>query len=90
MAGGSRLRTVRLPLFGLPCAAGDRLPLERALSRLPGVIAAYVNPVTESAHLTVDPEAFDIQGAAGTIERFGARTVSSDLVPGFGPIDGAE
>lgn len=90
MPDGSRLQTARLPLFGLACVAGDRLPLERALSRMPGVIAAYVNPVTESAHLTVDPEAFDIGRAVETIERFGAWTVSPDLIRGTEPIDGAE
>ncbi len=75
-----RLRTIRLPVIGLACVAGDRLPLERALSRLPGVITAYVNPVTEGAYLTVDPESFDLERAIATLERLGAKTVGVDTM----------
>ncbi len=68
-------RSIRLPLFGVACVAGDRLPLERALRGVAGVFDAYVNPVTESAHLTVDPDLFQRSEAVDVLERFGARTV---------------
>jgi len=68
-------RTVRIPLVGLTCAAGDRLPLERGLSAVAGVIEAFVNPVDEAAYLTVDPGQFQMREAVVEIERFGARAI---------------
>jgi len=66
-------RTVRIPIVGLACASGDRLPLERGLSSVPGVVEAYVNPVDEAAYLTVDPQEFRMAEAVAVIRRFGAR-----------------
>lgn len=68
-------RSVRVPLVGVACAAGDRLPLERGLLRVPGVLEAYVNPVDEAAYLTVDPARFRIQALEAAVERLGARGV---------------
>jgi YHS domain-containing protein len=66
-------RSVRIPIVGLACPPSDRLPLERGLSSIPGVIDVYVNPVDEAAYLTVDPHEFRIDEAAAVIRRFGAR-----------------
>lgn len=68
-------RRVRMPLVGLACAAGDRLPLERGLSEVSGVLDVYLNPVDEAAYLTVDPARFRLDEARAVAERFGARTV---------------
>lgn len=68
-------RIVRIPIVGLACASGDRLPLERGLSSVPGVTDAYVNPVDEAAYLTVAPQEFRIGEALAVIRRFGARPV---------------
>lgn len=64
--------TLRIPIVGLPCAAGDRIPVEKALRRVPGVIEAYVNPADESAYLTIDETHFQLPVAVETIESFGA------------------
>jgi len=74
-SGTAGRRSVRIPFVGLACAAGDRLPLERRLSRVPGVLDAYVNPVDEAAYLTVDPERFRLEDAEAAIERLGGRAV---------------
>ncbi|MGE0160822.1 MAG: YHS domain-containing protein [Gemmatimonadales bacterium] len=66
--------TVRLPLLGVACAAGDRLPLEKALRRVPGVLEAYVNPVDEAAYLTVEPTSFVLEDALAAVDRLGAKT----------------
>lgn len=72
---GTERRSVRIPLVGLACAAGDRLPLERGLSAVAGVLDVYVNPVDEAAYLTVDPAYFRIGEARAVVERFGARAI---------------
>ena len=65
--------TVRIPLIGIACSAGGRIGLEQALEDLRGVTSTYVNPVTESAHLQIDPWRFDVERAVEVIERFGVR-----------------
>jgi len=64
---------LRIPIVGLPCVAGDRLPLERALASLEGVVDAYVNAADEAAYLDVDGGAFRVEEALAALERFGAR-----------------
>jgi hypothetical protein len=66
---------VRIPIVGLPCVAGDRLPLERALASLRGVAEAYVNAGDESVYLEVDASQFRTEEALSVLERFGARAV---------------
>ena len=48
--------TTTLLLDDLGCAGGTPLTLERVLTRLPGVIRVYVNPVTESAYIEFDAD----------------------------------
>lgn len=67
---------LRIPVVGLPCAAGDRLPVERALMRVPGVVEAYLNPADESAYLTIDETRFRLQSAVEAIERLGAEVAA--------------
>lgn len=68
-------RRIRIPIIGLACSAGDGLALERALSRVPGVTDAYVNCVTDTAYLDVEPEGFSAAEAARVLEAFGAREI---------------
>ena len=66
---------VRIAVIGLACAGGDGPALERALARVPGVKEVYVNPVTESAYLTVDIGSFQTTDALAIIAAFGYETI---------------
>lgn len=48
--------TTTLLLEDLGCAGGSAHSLETVLTRLPGVIRAYVSPVTESAYVEYDSD----------------------------------
>ena len=50
--GGSYQR-LTIAIDGLAC--GGALTAEQAIARLPGVIRAYVNPLTEMAYVEIDP-----------------------------------
>lgn len=43
-----------VPLSSLGCGGGSRMLVERALLAVPGVLKAYVNPVTEMAYVEYD------------------------------------
>lgn len=51
----ARTRRLTLSIHGLGCGGGGVLTAERALTRTPGVIVAYVNPATEMAYVEYDP-----------------------------------
>jgi len=70
--------TVRIPIIGLGCGGSDPAILEKALARLPAVRHAYVNPVTESAYLTVDATRFRMDDALNEIARCGYHGLSAD------------
>jgi len=72
---GLMARRIRIPIVGLACSAGDGLALERALSRVPGVTDAYVNCVTDTAYLDVEPAWFSASEAARVLEALGAREI---------------
>lgn len=69
------MATRSIPFTGLACSAGDGFGLGRALRRVPGVIEAYVNPVTDTIYLTVDPDHFSDAEASRVITAYGAREV---------------
>ncbi len=48
------LEYARVAVVGLPCA-GEASRLERRLSKIDGIVRVTVNPVTEEAYLTFDP-----------------------------------
>jgi hypothetical protein len=52
---GSHFQRLTIAIDGLAC--GGALSAEQALARLPGVIRAYVNPLTEMAYVEIDPTA---------------------------------
>lgn len=66
---------VRIPIVGLSCIASERIPLERALSSVPGVVEAYVNAADDCVYLDVEAVGFLMAEALAVIERFGARVV---------------
>lgn len=59
---------------GLKPGAGDALKAELALEQIPGVVHAYVNPVTEMAYIEYDPEQTSEDLLAAAIESAGFRT----------------
>ena len=64
-------QSVRIPVFGLACGAGDMSTVERALSRTHGVVEAYGNPATEAAYVTYDPALVTVAELRRAIERAG-------------------
>ena len=62
-----------LPLYDLGCGGGGTLTIERALTRLPGVRRAYVNPLTEMAYVEFDPARTTPEDLRKTIEQIGFR-----------------
>lgn len=72
-----RRRAVRIPVYGLGCGGGGAATIERALTRLPGVLRAYVNPATEVAYVDYDPAATDPPQLVRIIARAGYRAGSA-------------
>lgn len=60
-----------VPLQSLGCASGGRAAIERALLDIPGVLRAYVNPVTEMAYVEFDPALSDAQVIGAVIRQTG-------------------
>lgn len=48
-------------IAGLECAGSDTAIVERALRAAPGVLSAYVNPITETAYLDYKGSLADAQ-----------------------------
>ena len=59
-------------ITGLSCAA-EAVGLERRLRRLAGVENVVVNPVTDLAYVTYDPERFEPAALVAAIEAAGYR-----------------
>lgn len=62
-----------IPVYGLACGGGGALTVERALSRMPGVLSVYVNPATETAEVEVDDEQVGLDALSKAIKRCGFR-----------------
>ena len=60
-----------VPLQSLGCASGGRAAIERALLDIPGVLRAYVNPVTEMAYVEFDPALSNAQVIGAVIRQTG-------------------
>lgn len=50
-----------IPIRDLSCGGGGSLLLERALSKVPGVSGARVNPATEIAYIEFKPDSVSIE-----------------------------
>ena len=66
----SRPQFWRIGIAGLTCA-GEAPGLERCLRRVAGVEQASVNPLTEEAYITFDPNRFQPLALISAIERAG-------------------
>jgi copper chaperone CopZ len=64
---------VTLSIYGLGCGGGGALTVERCLARIPGVLRAYVNPLTEMAYVEYDPSLVGPGQLSDAIERTGFR-----------------
>lgn len=71
--------TTTMWLDDLGCAGGSAHTLERVLSRLPGVIRAYVNPVTETAYIEFDADRCAENDFTRAAESLGVHAVPSRL-----------
>ena len=66
----SRPQLWRIGIAGLTCA-GEVPGLERRLRQVAGVEEAIVNPLTEQAYITFDPDRFKPLALISAIERAG-------------------
>jgi Cu+-exporting ATPase len=62
---------ITLPIYNLSCGGGGSLTIERVLARTSGVVEVYVNPATEMAYITYDPEQSSPEQLAIVIKRAG-------------------
>ena len=62
---------ITLPIYNLGCGGGGALTIERALTRAPGVLQAYVNPLTEMAYVVYDPALASVEHLRGVIDQMG-------------------
>ena len=71
---------ITLPIYNLGCGGGGTLASERALTKLPGVAYAYINPLTEMAYVEFDPALANAEQLAALIDQlgYGAPRVVSD------------
>ena len=71
MAGSNQRLTFEFN--GLTCGGGGALTVERALAHLPGIIRAYVNPLTEMAYVEIDPNVASEEQLIATVTELGLR-----------------
>jgi copper chaperone CopZ len=64
-----------LEIIGLGGGGGGSLAIERELRRIPGVLWAYVNPLTEMAYVEYTPEIVHLPEIARTVEGLGYQAV---------------
>ena len=64
---------VTLEIFGLGCGGGGALTVERQLTRVPGVVRAYVNPATETAYVEYEVAQVEPDQFVAAVERVGFR-----------------
>jgi cation transport ATPase len=62
---------ITLPIYNLGCGGGGALAIERALTQAPGVLQAYVNPLTEMAYVVYDPALASVEHLRGVIDQMG-------------------
>jgi len=67
------LTELRIPISGLGCGGGGAVTLERAIASMAGVRRVYVNPATETAYVSAEPDAVDIPALVHIIDEAGYR-----------------
>ncbi len=70
---------VTLSVIGMGCPGSEAVALERRLGRLPGVLRASVNGVSERARLTIDPAETSLDEVLDAIRSAGYRTGEVDV-----------
>lgn len=75
---------VTLFVIGMGCPGSEAVSLERRLGRLPGVLRASVNGLSERARLTIDPAETSLDEVLDAIRSAGYRTGEIDVRPGGG------
>lgn len=66
-----RTRRLKLPILGLTCGGGGAVTVEKAVRRVAGVVAAYVNPATEAAYVDYDPALCNPDDVCDAVEAAG-------------------
>ncbi len=64
-----KITRITFPIDNLRC--GGALSVERALTRISGVVHVYVNPAIEMAYVVYDPALTDSDHLVAVIERTG-------------------
>lgn len=72
-----KLRRISIPVRGLGCGGGGASSIERAIARLDGVSAVYVNPATAEAYVDFEATRCDVPSIAAAIARLGFRPGSA-------------
>jgi P-type Cu+ transporter len=70
---------VTLEIYGLGCGGSGALAVERALTRVKGVLHAYANPATETAYVQYDPALVQPAQVVSAIEAAGFRAGEPSL-----------
>ncbi len=63
--------THTVPILGLSCGGGGALSLEHRLEKMDGIVTVWVNPATETAYVTLDPERILMRDVVQAIEKCG-------------------
>lgn len=74
-----KIARVTLAINGLALGGGGALTVERALTKVPGVVRVYVNPVTEMAYVEFDPAECSPSAFVAAVERAGFRAGEPSL-----------
>lgn len=77
---------VTLSVLGMACPGSEAIVLERRLGRLPGVVRASVNGVSEQARLAIDPAETGVDEVLAAIRAAGYRTGDPDVRPEKGEV----
>lgn len=64
---------ITVAVSGLGCGGGGAEAIERMIRRVPGVVAAYVNPATETAYVDVDARRCNVGDVYRAVEAAGYR-----------------
>ena len=68
-----RNQRLTFEIAGLTCGSGGALDAEHAIAGLPGVLRAYVNPLTEMAYVEIDPTILTEERLVATVADLGLR-----------------
>jgi len=70
-----RMRRLVLAVLGLECGGGGSRTVEKAVRRVPGVVAVYVSPAVETAYIDYDAAQCGPDDLCDAVEAAGYRVV---------------